>query len=148
MSAYGPSALGQRKNDPHQRLESLERWSGRATLLIFLGILIEIALLFWFPHVWKERLGSVAADSLIAIGLIVEYFVIMRAIVAPPGLTPAQQGFWVDVFKKVFDSADWKKFMDDNVLLPDFRSGVEFRQFLSQYQKLHEDIAAKFKWVQ
>ena len=76
-----------------------------------------------------------------------DYF-IMRAIVASPGLTPAQQQFWVNVFKQVYDSADWKKFMDDNVLQPDFRTGVEFRQFLSQYQQLHQDIATKFKWVQ
>jgi tripartite-type tricarboxylate transporter receptor subunit TctC len=66
-------------------------------------------------------------------GLAIDDYFVMRAIVAPPGLTPAQQGFWVDVFKKVYDSADWKKFMDDSALQPDFRSGVEFRQFLSQY---------------
>lgn len=81
-------------------------------------------------------------------GLAIDDYFIMRAIVAAPGLTPAQQGFWVDVFKKVYDSADWKKFMDDNALQPDFRSGVEFRQFLSQYEQLHRDIAAKNKWVQ
>src|SRR5437016_4978914 len=81
-------------------------------------------------------------------GIAIDDYYIMRAIVAAPGLTAAQQNFWVDVFKKVYDSADWKKFMDDNVLQPDFRSGVEFRQFLSQYQQLHQDIAAKFKWVQ
>ena len=81
-------------------------------------------------------------------GLAIDDYFVMRAIVAAPGLTPAQQGFWVDVFKKVYDSADWKKFMDDNALQPDFRSGVEFRQFLSQYEQLHRDIAAKNKWVQ
>ncbi len=81
-------------------------------------------------------------------GIPIDDYYIMRAIVAPPGLSAAQQAFWVDVFKKVFDSAEWKKFMDDNVLQPDFRSGVEFRQFLSQYQQLHQDIATKFKWVQ
>ena len=81
-------------------------------------------------------------------GLAIDDYFIMRAIVAAPGLTASQQGFWVDVFKKVYDSADWKKFMDDNVLQPDFRSGVEFRQFLSQYEQLHRDIAAKNKWVQ
>ena len=80
-------------------------------------------------------------------GIPIDDYYIMRAIVAAPGLTAAQQQFWVDVFKKVYDSPDWKKFMDDNVLNPDFRSGVDFRQFLNQYQKLHEDIAAKFKWV-
>ncbi|MDO8506461.1 MAG: tripartite tricarboxylate transporter substrate binding protein [Candidatus Limnocylindria bacterium] len=80
-------------------------------------------------------------------GLAIDDYYVMRAIVAAPGLTAAQQGFWVDVFKKVYDSAEWKKFMDDNALTPDFRSGVEFRQFLSQYEQLHRDIAAKNNWV-
>ena len=81
-------------------------------------------------------------------GIAIDDYYIMRAIVAAPGLTTAQQAFWVNVFAKVYDSADWKKFMEDNVLVPDFRTGVDFRQFLSQYQQLHQDIAAKFKWVQ
>lgn len=81
-------------------------------------------------------------------GLAIDDYFIMRAIMAPPGLSAAQQGFWVDVFKKVYDSADWKKFMDENALQPDFRSGVAFRQFISQYEQLHRDIAAKNKWVQ
>jgi putative tricarboxylic transport membrane protein len=71
----------------------------------------------------------------------------MRAIMAPPGLSQGQQAFWVDVFKKVYDSDEWKKFMSDNALQPDFKSGLEFRQFILQYQQLHQDIATKFKWV-
>jgi hypothetical protein len=74
--------LGQRKNDPHQKLESLERWSARATLLILAGIVADIVLLFWFPHDRMERLGATIANVLIAAGLLVEYVVILRAIVA------------------------------------------------------------------
>jgi tripartite-type tricarboxylate transporter receptor subunit TctC len=81
-------------------------------------------------------------------GIPIDDYFIMRAIVAAPGLTAAQQAFWVDVFKKVYDSAEWKKFMDDNALQPDFRSGVDFRQFLTKYQQVHQDIATKFNWVQ
>ncbi len=80
-------------------------------------------------------------------GLAIDDYYIMRAIMAPPGLSPTQQAFWVDVFKKVFDSDEWKKFMNDNALQPDFKSGLEFRQFILQYQKLHQDIASKNKWV-
>jgi tripartite-type tricarboxylate transporter receptor subunit TctC len=81
-------------------------------------------------------------------GIPIDDYYIMRAIVAAPGLTASQQAFWVDVFKKVYDSAEWKKFMDDNALDPDFRSGVDFRLFLTRYQQLHQDIATKFNWVQ
>jgi tripartite-type tricarboxylate transporter receptor subunit TctC len=80
-------------------------------------------------------------------GIPIDDYFIMRAIMAPPGLSPGQQAFWVDVFKKVFDSDEWKKFMSDNALQPDFKSGLEFRQFILQYQQLHQEIATKFKWV-
>jgi tripartite-type tricarboxylate transporter receptor subunit TctC len=80
-------------------------------------------------------------------GLPIDDYFVMRAIMAPPGLSQAQQQFWIDVFKKVYDSDEWKKFMADNALQPDFKSGLEFRQFILQYQQLHQDIATKFKWV-
>jgi putative tricarboxylic transport membrane protein len=80
-------------------------------------------------------------------GIAIDDYYIMRAIMAPPGLSPQQQAFWVDVFKKVYESDEWKKFMTDNALNPDFRSGLDFRQFILQYQQLHQDIATKFKWV-
>jgi len=80
-------------------------------------------------------------------GIAIDDYYIMRAVMAPPGLTPAQQAFWVDVFKKVFESAKWKAFMDTNALVPDFRSGIDFRSFINTYQKLHQDIATKNKWV-
>lgn len=74
--------MGHKNNDPHQKLESLERWSARATLLILLGIVIEIGLLLWFPHNPIEKLVAIIADALIGIGLAVEYIVILRAVVA------------------------------------------------------------------
>jgi len=80
-------------------------------------------------------------------GIAIDDYFIMRAIMAPPGLSAGQQAFWVDVFKKVYDSDEWKKFMSDNALQPDFKSGLEFRLFIQQYQQLHQDIATKFKWV-
>ncbi len=80
-------------------------------------------------------------------GLAIDDYFVMRAIMAPPGLTAAQQAFWVDVFKKVYDSAKWKEFMSTNALNPDFKSGIDFRTFINNYEKLHNDIATKNKWV-
>ena len=81
-------------------------------------------------------------------GLPIDDYFIVRSIMAAPGLSAGQQAFWVDVFKKVYDSDDWKKFMADNELKPDFRSGAEFQKLVADYQKLHEDIAKQFNWVQ
>jgi putative tricarboxylic transport membrane protein len=80
-------------------------------------------------------------------GLAIDDYFVMRAVLAPPGLTPGQQAFWVDMFKKVYESEKWKKFMTDNALNPDFRSGIEFRTFINNYEKLHIDIATANKWV-
>lgn len=74
--------MGHKKSDTQQKLESLERWSARATLLILLGIVIEIGSLLWFHRDPSERLVAVIADALIGVGLVVEYIVILRAIVA------------------------------------------------------------------
>jgi putative tricarboxylic transport membrane protein len=81
-------------------------------------------------------------------GLDISDYYNVRSVVAPPGLTAAQQTYWADVFKKISDHADWKKFVSDNALLPDYRAGAEFKTFIESYQKIHEDIATKFKWVQ
>ena len=80
-------------------------------------------------------------------GLAIDDYFVMRAVMAPPGLTPGQQAFWVDVFKKVYESEKWKKFMTDNALTPDFRSGLDFRTFINNYEKMHIDIATANKWV-
>jgi len=80
-------------------------------------------------------------------GIAIDDYFIMRAIMAPPGLSQSQQQFWIDVFKRVYDSQEWKDFMDKNALQPDFKSGLEFRQFILKYQQIHQDIATKFKWI-
>ncbi|HXW41572.1 MAG TPA: hypothetical protein VEK75_10235 [Xanthobacteraceae bacterium] len=81
-SANGPSALGQRKKEAHQRLEELERWSARATLLILFGIVVDIATVLYVPHERAEIIGALIANGLIGVGLIIEYIVILRAITA------------------------------------------------------------------
>lgn len=77
----------------------------------------------------------------------IEYF-ITRSVVAAPGLTPAQLAFHVDVFKKVFDSQDWKDFGDKNVLDLKFISGTEFGKFLDDYNQLHINVMKQAGWIQ
>jgi putative tricarboxylic transport membrane protein len=76
-----------------------------------------------------------------------EYF-IMRSVMGPPGLTPAQVKFHVDVLKQVYDSADWKDFAEKNVHDLKFLSGAEFQKFLDDYNKLHQDVMKQAGWVQ
>jgi len=80
-------------------------------------------------------------------GLDISDYFIMRAVMGPPGLSAAQEKYWADIFKQVFDSQDWKDFMNNNLLDPQFKSGEEFRKFIADYDKLHRDIATKYGWV-
>lgn len=81
-------------------------------------------------------------------GLAIDDYYNVRSVVGPPGMTQGQQQFWVDVFRKVSEHADWKKFLTENALDPDFRAGDDFKKLIEQYQKIHEEVAAKFEWVQ
>ena len=93
-------------------------------------------------------LSGVAVPTCKSQGLAIDDYFIMRAIMAAPGISAGQQKFWVDVFQKVYDSPDWKAFMTENNLIPDFKSGADFQKLVNDYQKLHEDIAKQFNWVQ
>jgi hypothetical protein len=77
-----PGGHSGHKNDPNATLDFLEIWSRRATLLILAGIIIDIILAIRFSREFWELLGAIAANSLIGIGLIVEYIVIGMTIVA------------------------------------------------------------------
>jgi len=81
-------------------------------------------------------------------GLNVAPYFNTRAVMAAPGLTPGQQQYWIDVFRKVADSPEWKAFVIQNNLTPDFKSGDEFRQLVADLDKLHRDIAQKNGWIQ
>ena len=80
-------------------------------------------------------------------GLAIDDYYNVRAVVAPPGLTAGQQKFWIDTFQKISNHADWKKFMEDNAIDPDFKAGEDFKKLIESYQKIHEEIATKFGWI-
>src|SRR5207247_10307261 len=73
-------------------------------------------------------------------GIAIDDYFIMRAIMAPPGLSTGQQAFRVDVSKKVYDSDEWKQFISDNARQPDYKAELEFRRFIQHTHKLHHDI--------
>jgi tripartite-type tricarboxylate transporter receptor subunit TctC len=81
-------------------------------------------------------------------GIPIDDYYIVRSIMGPPGLTAGQQKFWVDVFKSVYDSQDWKDFAAKNALDLNFVSGDDFKKLVQDFTKLHTDIAQKNGWLQ
>ncbi|MGH2449706.1 MAG: Bug family tripartite tricarboxylate transporter substrate binding protein, partial [Candidatus Limnocylindria bacterium] len=81
-------------------------------------------------------------------GLDVEPYFNTRAIMAAPGLTPAQQAYWVEVFRQVSESQTWQDFVVEQNLVSDFRSGDEFRQLVEELDALHREIAEANGWIE
>ncbi len=81
-------------------------------------------------------------------GLPIDDYFIVRAVMGPPGLSAGQQKFWIDVFKGVYDSKDWQDFAATNALDLNFVAGDDFRKLVTDFTKLHTDIAQKNGWVQ
>jgi len=64
----------------------------------------------------------------------------LRGFFMPGKVTADQQAFYVDLFKKIADTPEWKEYLSRNALLPDFRSGKEFVDFLTADEKRHIDL--------
>jgi putative tricarboxylic transport membrane protein len=64
----------------------------------------------------------------------------LRGIFMPAGATPDQVAFYVDLFKKVRETPDWKKFMEDGAFTQTFMSGPEFAKWVEQAENTHRDL--------
>ena len=80
-------------------------------------------------------------------GLAIDDYYVVRSIMGPPGLSAAQQKFWIDVFKGVYDSKDWQDFAATNALDLKFVAGDDFKKLVGEFTKLHTDIAQKNGWL-
>jgi tripartite-type tricarboxylate transporter receptor subunit TctC len=67
-------------------------------------------------------------------------YVMLRGIFMPPGVTQDQVNYYVDLFKKVIATAEWKKFMADGAFNQTFMSGKEFDKWLDANAALHRQL--------
>ena len=72
-------------------------------------------------------------------GVDVEYLM-LRGIFAPSGLTADQTAFYVDLFKKILATPEWKEYVETNALKDIFLTGNEFRKFLDDDEKRHKEL--------
>jgi tripartite-type tricarboxylate transporter receptor subunit TctC len=86
--------------------------------------------------------GDLAWDSIPTCkssGLNVEYLM-LRGFFMSPGVTPDQVAYYVDLFKKVRETPEWKKFMSDGAFNQSFMTGAEFTKWVTDAEKLHEGL--------
>src|SRR3977135_2702761 len=72
-------------------------------------------------------------------GLDVQYLM-PRAMFLPGKVTPEQQAFYVDLFQKVTQTAEYKDYMEKQALKPIFLTGNDMLKFLEEDDKLNASL--------
>ncbi|NJM35498.1 MAG: tripartite tricarboxylate transporter substrate binding protein [Rhodomicrobium sp.] len=75
-------------------------------------------------------------------GLDVEYQM-LRGIFTTPGATAEQVAFYVDLFKKVAETPEWKDFLEKGAFTTTMMSGDEFNGWLTSAEELHKTLMTK-----
>ena len=73
------------------------------------------------------------------LGVNMEYQM-LRGIFMSPGVKSEQVAFYVDLFKRVMETSDWKRFMEDGAFNQTFMSGDQFKTWVAGNDKLHYDL--------
>lgn len=72
-------------------------------------------------------------------GIDLEYLM-LRGIFMPPGVTDEQVAYYVDLFKKVAETPEWKQLMKDGAFNQTSMSGAEFKGWLEKAEATHKGL--------
>mgnify|MGYP001217456727 CR=1 FL=1 len=72
-------------------------------------------------------------------GVDVEYQM-LRGIFMPAGVKPEETAYYVDLFKKVAATQDWKDFMEKGAFNQTMMSGDEYKNWVAKTDKEHHDL--------
>ena len=79
-------------------------------------------------------------------GLDVQYLM-LRALFLPGKVTPEQTAFYVDLFKKVSQTAEYKDYMEKQALKPIFLTGKDMLKFLEEDDTLNTQLMTEAGFV-
>jgi len=67
-------------------------------------------------------------------------YLMLRGIFMSPGATQEQVDYYIDVFKKVRETEEWKKLMADGAFNQTFMAGKEYADWVAKEEKRHEEL--------
>ena len=67
-------------------------------------------------------------------------YVMLRGIFMPAGVTPDQLAFYVDLFKRIRETPDWKEYMEKGAFNQSFMTGAEFTKWLGAAENTHRNL--------
>jgi putative tricarboxylic transport membrane protein len=77
-----------------------------------------------------------------ALGVDVSYLM-LRGIFGAPGMPKEAVDWYVAFLKKITETPEWKKYMEDGALKPAFASGAEYVKWVEENEQLHRELMAK-----
>ncbi len=72
-------------------------------------------------------------------GVPVDYLM-MRGIFMPPGVSAEQVEWYIDLFRKVRATPDWKEFMEKGAFKDSFMTGKEYTHWVANAEELHRTL--------
>jgi tripartite-type tricarboxylate transporter receptor subunit TctC len=67
-------------------------------------------------------------------------YTMLRGIFMPGGVTKDQVDYYVDLFKKVRETPEWKKFMEDGAFNPTFMTGPDYAKWVEKAEGTHREL--------
>jgi putative tricarboxylic transport membrane protein len=67
-------------------------------------------------------------------------YVMLRGIFMPPGVSAEQTEFYVNLFKKVRETPEWKEYMEKGAFNQTFMVGKEFTKWLGEAETMHRNL--------
>ena len=67
-------------------------------------------------------------------------YVMLRGIFMPGGVSQEQVDYYVDLFKKVRETPEWKKFMEDGAFNQTFMSGPDYAKWVEKTEGTHREL--------
>ena len=70
-------------------------------------------------------------------------YTMLRGIFMPPGVTPEQRAFYVDLLTKIAATPDWKEYMEKGAFNPTFMTGDAFTKWLTDAEATHRTLMSE-----
>jgi putative tricarboxylic transport membrane protein len=116
-------------------IEAVAQWRG--------GKVTPLCVFDGKPLDYKDKIAGDASWNSIPTcksqGIDVEYLM-LRGFFMAPGSKPEEVGFYVDLLKKVRETPEWKKLMDDGAFNQTFMTGKEYADWVAKEETRHRAL--------
>ena len=71
------------------------------------------------------------------------HYLMLRGIFGAPGMPKEAVEWYVSFLRKVTETPEWKKYMEEGALKPAFASGAEYTKWVEENEALHRELMSK-----